>query len=444
MIPFCYDRILSNDPEDSVPHASRPNSEFGRSPTKDIVFQSNGLMIYKDNDNYVAVPARSQDIYQISHHTSNFKSNQAEENSSSNHKLSDSDSSFDWSSFGSSARVTEFQTPDFNVSRDEFQSPSKPNTVLNADPPIYNRIPCSSSIGQFGDWSSYKDINGSDSESVSSGTRSIESLSLNLGTTYGGDLSSYGDIDDILNSSEPEIFQPTPKRIGSAFNDAGTNQSEDLLNLEGFSDIQDDYNWKHLYDHPPIDHLPSRHVHLRSNQHPYDETISFINNGYPLPAGYLQAPAPQTAADYFAHLATQRCADRTPSEEDPTSPAYPDHHPLNPPRTILTSLPSLTSAIDEIPQQSTAPPIIPASSQQMFTSITTMIAKANTSKKRAHDFGYPSTRKCFGLRLPPSRKFVSPPTLQRRRRGPDKGPRKRSASKEGGGESATFGETGEK
>ncbi|KAL8783107.1 MAG: hypothetical protein Q9213_004864 [Squamulea squamosa] len=374
-----------------------------------------------ENDNYVAIPPRSHDICQTPHHISNLRRNQAEENSSSKHNLSDSSGSLDWGSFDSSAVVTECQTPDFNASKDVLQSRSTSSAGTHV---------VSSSISQFGDWSSYKeDINDTDLESVSSRSGSVGSLGLDPGKSHGGDLSSYGDIDDVTNSSEPDIFQRAPKLIDSAFNEAGINRSEDLLNLEGFSDIQDDYNWKHLYDH-----FPSTHVHVRSNQYPHDETISFMDNGYPHSPGCFHAPTPQTAADYFAYLATQRCADRTPSEEDPASPAYPDHHPLNPPRTILTAFPSLIPAIDEMPQQMTVPPIIPASSQVMFTTIATMIAKANTSKRRAHDFGYPSTRKCFGLRLPPSRKVVSPPTQQRRRRGPDKGPRKRNSSKEGEGE----------
>lgn len=347
------------------------------------------------------------------------------------HSLRDIDSNIEWASFHSSAGVTD--SPNLNAYGYVFESPLTNNVETQAVDPNNSQSEDSSSHQDF--------VYDSDTATAFSGTESIGSIAFDPGTSHTGDLSSYDDIDDVIYDTEPELIDTEPERIDSAFGQAHTSQLEGYVpNPERRSNTDDDYSWKHFHNHLPLNRLHPVYTRIPRTQHPYDSNINFINNnGYPLPTPHRPSPTPQTALEYFATLATQPCADLTPSSsEDPSAPAYPPHHPLNPPRTLLTSLPPLPPSSPSPPHQPATPPlahsyIVPASSQLIFSTLASEIAKANASKRRDHDFGFPKRRRCFGLRLAPSRKFVSwQQTVQgRRRRGPDKGPRKRFAKGKG-------------
>ncbi|KAL8862636.1 MAG: hypothetical protein Q9178_001134 [Gyalolechia marmorata] len=444
--------IVGDDPKFRGPPASGPSFDSESESdhplslsTTTIDLQANGVTIDQENVNYVPFPlgdvitqangpgankiiiksTRGKGIEQF---TNDIETNLAEDLPSV-FNFDDIGGHIDWVQFDPYEGIVESQTPGLNVCEDFFQSSSARSTEAQA---IDRRTT------QVAFPSSHEDISGdSDTESNSFGTGSIESQDFDHGTNHAEDLSSYEDIDDVIYGSEPEIFNSAPECIDSAFDEADTGPVEDSPQLEALNGIQDDYNWQHFNYPPPPDCLYPTNNTILDNNHSYEEihSINPIEYGYLPPTTYIPSPTPQNAVEYFAHLATQPCADRPPSEEDPTSPAYPDHHPENPPRTILTSLPPLPPANDEASQprsSSPSPPsppplIVPASSQFIFTSITTMITKANASRRRAHDFGMPIARTCFGCPLHPSRRFVGLESQPRRRRGPDKGPRKRIA-----------------
>ncbi|KAI4250914.1 MAG: hypothetical protein L6R42_008574 [Xanthoria sp. 1 TBL-2021] len=349
------------------------------------------------------------------------------------HSLRDIDSNIEWASFHSSAGVTD--SPNLNAYGYVFESPLTNNVETQAVDPNNNQSEASSSHQDF--------VYDSDTATAFSGIESIGSIAFDPGTSHTGDLSSYDDIDDVVYSSEPELIDTEPERIDSAFGQTQSSQLEEYFpNPERLSNTDDDYSWKHFHNHLPLHRLHPVYTRIPQTQHPYDSNINFIdnNNGYslptpqiPSPTPHRPSPTPQPALEYFAKLATQPCADLTPSSsEDPSAPAYPAHHSLNPPRTLLTSLPPLPPISPSPPHQPPTPPlaqsyIVPASSQLIFSTVTSEIAKANASKRRDHDFGFPKRRRCFGLELAPSRKFVSWQQSVNgwRRRGPDKGPRKR-------------------
>ncbi|KAI4229140.1 MAG: hypothetical protein L6R36_001097 [Xanthoria steineri] len=340
------------------------------------------------------------------------------------YSLSNIDSNIDWAKFYSIAGVIESQTS-FNLNSYGyvFPSPSASNVQTQAIDPN----------------NSHQDfVFNSYTATASSETQSVQSIAFDPGTSH---------TRNAIYSSNPELINPEPEGIDPAFQQANTRQLDGYPpNLARVSNAGEDCSWKHPYTPLPCNRLHPVYDLTPKTQYPHDPNVSSINQtGYPLPVPPIPSAPPQTALEYFADLATQPCADLTPSSwsnDDPSAPAYPSHHPPNPPRTLLTSLPPLPPVSPSPPtsppppqQQNpptppNPPPIVPASTQHIFSTVTADIAKINASRGRDHDFGFPNGRRCFGFPLAPSRGFGSwqPPVQGRRRpRGPDRGPRKRVA-----------------
>ncbi|KAL8909344.1 MAG: hypothetical protein Q9171_005102, partial [Xanthocarpia ochracea] len=265
-----------------------------------IDLQANGVTIDQENVNYVSFPlgdvitqangpiantiitksTRGKGIKQL---TSDLETNQAEDLPS----LLNFD---DWAQFDANQGVVESQTPGLNVCENIFRSLSARSTEAQA---IDRRTT------QVESPSSHEDVTGdSNTESHSLGTGSIESQDFNYGTNHAENLSSYEDIDDVIYGSEPEIFNSAPERIDSAFNEADTGPVEDLPQLEGLYDIQDDYNWRHFNYPPPPDCLyPTYNTILDHDNESYEEIHSFnpIDCGCLPLTTYIPSPTPQNA-----------------------------------------------------------------------------------------------------------------------------------------------------
>ncbi|KAL8898062.1 MAG: hypothetical protein Q9192_002266 [Flavoplaca navasiana] len=212
--------------------------------------------------------------------------------------------------------------------------------------------------------------NDANTESRSPVIESIESTVFDPGTSNIGDLSScFGD-------SQPEILNPAPRRVDFAFSQA---------------------NARHFRGYLPIHNATS------GGQYPSDLNRHFFNKD-PLPA-----PASPT---------------RTPSTTLTTwPPSPPSPAPTLPTRQILRAPFSHPSphSFPSFPQSRPPPAdppsyIVPASSQLIFNTVASEIAKASTSKRREHDFEFPKGRRCFGLALAPSRRVVKKEGKGKKRR----------------------------
>lgn len=334
------------------------------------------------------------------------------------YSLSNIDSNIDWAKFYSITGVIESQTSlSLSTFGYVFQSPPASNIQTQAIDPNNSH--------QDFEYNSY-------TATASSETQSIQSIAFDPGTSHTG---------NAIYSSNLELINPEPEGIDPAFNQANTRQLDGYPpNLARVSNAGEDCSWKHSYTPLPCSHLHPVNDLPPETRYPHDPNVSFIDQtGYPLPVPPFPSTPPQTALEYFADLATQPCADLPPSSNNPSAPAYPSPHPLNPPRTLLTSLPPLSPISPSHPtspyppQQQTPPPqhqipspIVPASTQHIFSTATAEIAKINASRARGHDFGFPKGRRCFGFQLAPSRGLGSwqPPGQGRRR---PRGPRKRVA-----------------
>ncbi|KAL8800411.1 MAG: hypothetical protein Q9182_005213 [Xanthomendoza sp. 2 TL-2023] len=266
-----------------------------------------------------------------------------------------------------------------------------------------------------------------------------------------------------------------------------TNQTEDSSATLNISDSPEEPHWTLLYPPPESTHPSPRdatldqfdgstlspdltNLHESSSHTPYPPHPTHATYPpYPDPTNTLESiwhphpqtrsPTPENPLDFFAQLSHHPCADILPEKDLSTTPLYPPTHLTNPPRTKLTSLPPLlpatepfaprtaaaAAAVANTPTTISPPLIVPASTQYIFTATARVIEKVNaivTTKRRNRQFGMPPPRKCFGLRLPPSREFVRPTSAakkrqqkqkqqQRRRRGLQAGRRRVGGGGEG-------------
>lgn len=264
--------------------------------------------------------------------------------------------------------------------------------------------------------------------SLFSGISSIGPPALGLCKSHAEDPSSIRAISGPVDDAELANFQSGPEAIEATIIGAFPEQSEDssinLLPSNPHGDFKREY-----FQEPYINHRTHEHVSANLD---HEHTMDFVWNSPPPPATDARSPTPEDPLKFFAHLAMIPCADHLPEIEDySTAPLYPgqDDKKTPPPRTRLTSHPPLLPASDEDEDEDThrstppinepPPPIVPASTQTIFEAITGMIEKVNgitTIKRRDRQFGMPPPRKCFGLRLPPSREIPKPTATQQGRK----------------------------
>ncbi|KAI4275918.1 MAG: hypothetical protein L6R38_005792, partial [Xanthoria sp. 2 TBL-2021] len=232
---------------------SQPNTGTFNSPyAKNNSVQANSPAIDNNGHDHISLPTgniRYQDLGPaINEDDPQLLRDRRNELDISYHSLSGIDSDIDWASFHSSAGVTDSRTPNLNAYGYVFESPLTNNVETQAVDPNNNQSEDSSSHQDF--------VYDSDIETAFSRTESIESIAFDPGTSHTGDLSSYDDIDDVIDGSEPELIDIEPERIDSTFSQAHNNQIEGCFpDLERVRNTDDDHSWKHFHNHLPLNRL---------------------------------------------------------------------------------------------------------------------------------------------------------------------------------------------
>ncbi|KAL8683805.1 MAG: hypothetical protein Q9186_000293 [Xanthomendoza sp. 1 TL-2023] len=318
--------------------------------------------------------------------------------------FSDVDNDVEWDKLSG---ITNAQTVGFNVYQYVSQLPFANTTRHQATELFTSQAEDPPTDGEAMD-------DDTDLGSLISERASIESTALGQSTSQAEDPSATLNISDSPEDLHWTAFYPPPQTIDPSARNATRNQGDDSLVHPGFINLPE------ASFHNPYAPRP---IYEGYAPDPYHNNTMDLIWYYPShPPTYLRSPTPENPLDFFAQLAKRPCADLIPENDLSTTPLYPPHHPTNPPRTKLTSLPSLlphkeTSPLVDTPIE--PPLIVPASTQFIFAATMRAIEKVNgiaTTKRRDRQFGMPPPRKCFGLRLPPSREFVKLNGMQQRRK----------------------------